>query len=272
MMFSSTTCRFVACFLSLSLSATAETVRGVHRELEATVDLGAASGYAILTKTGITTTGTTAITGNIAVSPIKAAAMTGFAFTAGDAKGTFSNSMYVTGKAYASDYKGNIPELLTTAVGAMETAYTDAAGRPNTNAARINLGAGILGGAFGGATAPLTAGVYTFGTAISLTDDIHLKGSATDIFIIQVSGNMIVDAGVKVILDTHDVDGENETPIPQNIFWQVSGFVDLFAGAHVEGVILSKTAVIFKGGSSLNGRVLSQTACTMVSTTIVDPY
>jgi hypothetical protein len=33
MMFSSNTCRFVACFLSLSLSANAETVRGVQREL-----------------------------------------------------------------------------------------------------------------------------------------------------------------------------------------------------------------------------------------------
>jgi hypothetical protein len=33
MMFSSNTCRFVACFLSLSLSAIAETVRGDQREL-----------------------------------------------------------------------------------------------------------------------------------------------------------------------------------------------------------------------------------------------
>jgi hypothetical protein len=56
-MFFSNTCRFVVCFLSLSVSATTETVRGVHREPTYTVDvaLGTAGYYVILAKTGIST-------------------------------------------------------------------------------------------------------------------------------------------------------------------------------------------------------------------------
>jgi hypothetical protein len=51
---------------------------------------------------------------------------------------------------------------------------TNAAGRTNTDNKRINVGDGTLGVAnaagvaFGGATAPLTPGVYTFGSDVNL--------------------------------------------------------------------------------------------------------
>jgi hypothetical protein len=151
---------------------------------------------------------------------------------------------------------------LTEAVLDMETAYLDAAGRPNEDAARINLGAGILGVA-GGADNPLTPGVYTFGTGVTITSDIYFDGSATDIFIIQMAGNLIQAANKQVILFNG--------ALAENIIWQVAGYVEVGAGAHLEGVLLVKTHVTFVTGSSLNGRVLTQTACNLQKAVITAP-
>ena len=48
-----------------------------------------------------------------------------------DATGVSATSPSVVGKVYAADYASPTPSNLTTAIGAMETAYTDAAGRTN---------------------------------------------------------------------------------------------------------------------------------------------
>ena len=107
------------------------------------VDLGLAGNYAILTKTGITTTGTTTITGNMGVSPIAAGAITGFGLIM-DPSNQFSTSSLVTGRVYAANYASPTPSRLTTAVHNMETAYTSAAGQVPPNA--TELYAGNLGG------------------------------------------------------------------------------------------------------------------------------
>jgi hypothetical protein len=59
--------------------------------------------------------------------------------------------------------------------------------------------------------------------------------------------------------------------LAENIFWQIAGHVSVGAGAHVEGILLVKTAVTFVTESSLNGRVLTQTACILQSATITQP-
>jgi hypothetical protein len=203
------------------------------------------------------------ITGNIAVSPISASAITGFSMTA-DASNTFSTSAQLTGKAYAADYAPTTPADLTTAVSDMETAYTDAAGRPNPDASRLNLGAGLLGGDLpGGPTAPLTPGVYTFGTDVNMGGNLHFSGSDTDIFILQTTGNVNVAANYQVIL--------KGGALAKNIFWQVAGYVDVGPGAHVKGVILAKTSVKFKTEASLEGRILAQTAAVLQVATITQP-
>src|SRR5882672_4681065 len=91
------------------------------------VNLGAAGSYAILAKSGISTVPTSAITGNLGVSPAPASYITGFSLTA-DATNVFATAPQVTGKVYASDYSVPTPSNLTTAVGDMERAFTDAAG------------------------------------------------------------------------------------------------------------------------------------------------
>jgi hypothetical protein len=231
------------------------------------VNLATAGNYAILTKTGISTVPSSAITGDIAVSPIAAAAMTGFDPLTLESGGKYATASQFTGKAYAASYGGSIETALTAAVSAMEAAYTDAKGRVNTDAARINLGAGILGGALlGGPNAPLTPGVYTFSTSVSITGNLHFSGSATDIFIIQVAGNVIMSANYKVLLQS--VQG---AALAKNIFWAVAGDVKVAAGAHMEGILLVASRVDFITGSSLNGRVLAQTFCALQKATIVEP-
>jgi hypothetical protein len=49
----------------------------------------------------------------------------------------------------------------------------------------------------------------------------------------------------------------------EKIFWQVAGNVAVGAGAHLEGILLVMAEVLFLTGSSLNGRVLAQTACNL---------
>ena len=260
-MFSSNnTCSF-ALFFFLLLSVNAETLRGVHRELtEAAVDLGTADQFAILTKAGISTTVGSEITGDIAVSPIAAEAMTGFDLIA-DSSDQFSKSTLVTGDAYAADYNDPTPMTLTTAVNDMETAYTDAAGRPNSDGARINIGGDTL------KDLTLTPGVFTFSTDVTLTGEITFEGTGTatepvltDVFIIQIAGESSQAANYDANL--------SKGAKWENIFWQVAGAVEVGAGAHMEGVLLVHTKVTSVTGSSLNGRVLAQTACNLQSTTI----
>jgi hypothetical protein len=224
------------------------------------VDLGSAGNYVILAKTGISTVPNSVITGDIAVSPISAAALTGFGLTA-DSTTTFSTSTQVVGKAYAATYAVPTPSDLTTAVGAMETAYTDAAGRPAGVGPKLNFNGGILN------EHVFTPGIHTFTTAVSMTGDIHFQGSATDIFIIQIASTLTQAANYNVILDTTWAG----TPLAKNIFWQTAGAVTVGANAHMEGVLLVKTAVTFVTGSSLNGRILAQTACVLQTATITQP-
>jgi hypothetical protein len=257
------TCCFVLCFLSLSLSATADTLRGVStRRLESSVNLLTAGDYVILAKTGISTVPDSTVTGNIAVSPIVGESMTGFSFTR-DSSTAFSTSVQLNGQAFAANYGGSTPSILTNAILHMQAAYTDAAGRPNPDGARINLGGGLLSGVFGGATDPLTPGVYTFSTGVILSGDIVFHGSDTDIFIIQIAGNLVQAANYEVKL--------TGGALAKNIFWQVAGKVEVGAGAKMKGILLVKTSILFITGSELEGRVLTQTACDLQKAKITQP-
>jgi hypothetical protein len=256
MMFSSNAFRFVLVLAGACNAATSAT--------EEKVNIGTAENYVILSKTGISTVPDSFITGDIAVSPIAATAMTGFSLTM-DSGLEFSTSaqLHGTGMAFAADYAAPIPTHLTTAVSDMETAYTDAAGRPNADAERIDLEGGVLGGVAGGEEGPLTAGVYTFGTDVTIAADIYFDGSDTDVFIIQMTGTLIQAANTKVIL--------NGSVKAENIFWQVAGKVEVGAGADLKGILLVKTDVTFDTESSLYGRVLAQTACVVRVATMTGP-
>jgi len=106
------------------------------------VNLGTSANYVILAKSAISTVPPSAVTGNLGVSPISSTAITGFSLIM-DSSGQFSTSSQVTGKVYAPDYATPTPVNLTAAVGDMQTAYADAAGR--TLPDHTELGTGNIG-------------------------------------------------------------------------------------------------------------------------------
>lgn len=219
----------------------------------APVSLGGAGNFVILAKTQVANVPTSAITGDVGLSPAAASYLTGFALTA-DATNTFSTSPQVTGKVYASDYTPPTPSNLTTAVTNMGTAFTDAAGRaPDVT----ELGAGNIGGM------TLAPGVYKWGTGLLIPTDVHLAGSATDVWIFQIGQDLTVSSAAKVLL--------SGGALPKNIFWQIAGFAELGTTAHFEGVILCQTAITLRTGASINGRLLAQSAVNIDSSTIVAP-
>jgi Ice-binding-like len=216
-------------------------------------NLGDAGGYVILAKTGISTVPSSAVTGDIGISPAAASFITGFSLQA-DATDVFSTSAQVTGKLYAADYAPPTPANLTTAVGDMELAFTDAAGRaPHVT----ELGAGNIGGM------TLAPGVYRWSTGLLVPTDVTLTGSATDVWIFQIAQDLTVSSATNVLLSGGALSG--------NVFWQVAGVVDLGTTAHFEGVVLTKTAVTLETGASINGRLLAQTAVDMAADTVVGP-
>jgi hypothetical protein len=209
------------------------------------VNLGAAGSYSILTKTGVSSTGTTHVQGNIGVSPIAASAITGFGLKR--AAPTYSTSSLVTGRIFAANYAAPTPAHLTSAVSAMLTAYNDAAGRKNPT--KVALGAGNIGGL------TIRPGLYKWSSNVKIPSNVTLSGNETAIWIFQVAGTLNVASGKKVILAGGALD--------KNIYWQVAGATTLNTTAVLHGTVLDKTAIVMKTGAKLYGKALAQTAVTM---------
>lgn len=217
------------------------------------VDLGTAAGFAILAKTGISTVPTSAITGDIGVSPAAASYITGFSLTA-DATNVFATATQVTGKVYAANYKPPTPSKMTTAISDMELAFTDAASRaPDVT----ELGAGNIGGM------TLEPGVYKWGTGLLIPTDVTLTGSKTGVWIFQIAKDLTVSNGKKVTMAGG--------ALPGNVYWQVSGKVTLGTTSQFQGVVLCRTAITLRTGASVYGRLLAQTAVNIDKATVVKP-
>jgi hypothetical protein len=213
----------------------------------APVSLGAAGAFTILSKTGITDVYASAVNGDVGTSPITGAALL---LSCGE----------VTGRMFVVDPAGPSCAIhdatsLTAAIGDMQTAYTDAAGRSSPNF--TELGAGEIGGL------TLTPGLYKWGTSLLITHDVTLSGGPNDVWIFQVAGTLNEGNAVRVTL--------TGGALPKNIFWQVAGAVSIGTTAHFEGIVLAKTMVAVKTGASVNGRLFAQTAVTLQMNSITQP-
>jgi hypothetical protein len=209
------------------------------------VDLGTASRFTILTKSGISTTGTSHVVGDMGVSPITSTAITGFGLIR--TKPTYSTSPLVTGGIYAANYASPTPSSLTVEIGDMQRAYVDAAGRQNPT--KTELGAGNIGGL------TIRPGLYKWGTGVHIPTDVTLSGNKYGVWIFQIAGTLTVASGAKVILTGGAYD--------RHIFWQVAGKTTLGTTAVLHGVVLDKTAIVLKTGAKLYGKALAQTAVTL---------
>ena len=220
----------------------------------APVNLGAAGNFAILAKSGISTVPPSVITGDIGVSPIDSTAITGFSLIHA-AGSSFATSTQVRGKVYAANYGSPTPANLTTAIGDMMTAYTDAAGR--TIPDFTELGAGQIGGL------TLVPGLYKWGTDVLISSDVILSGGPNDVWIFQIAGKIILANGKKTVL--------TGGALSKNIFWQSFGVISLGTTTHFAGIVMAKTAITVGTGASVDGRLFAQTAVTLESDTVTAP-
>jgi hypothetical protein len=217
------------------------------------VNLATAGDYVILAQSGVSTVPTSAVTGDVGVSPAAASFITGFGLTA-DATNAFATSPQVTGHIYAADDAPPTPSKLTTAIGDMQLAFTDAAGRAPK---ATELGAGNIGGM------TLTGGVYQWSSGLLIPTNVTLTGSATDVWIFQIAQNLTVSSATSVVLAGG--------ALAKNVFWEVAGLTDLGTTSHVEGIILCKTSIALETGASINGRLLAQTAVSIDGSAVVAP-
>ena len=214
---------------------------------QAPVPLGVAALFAILTKSGITDVFPSAITGDVGSSPITGAA-------------THLTCAEVRGTIYSVNAAGPrcrviAPSLLTKAVGDMQIAYTNAAGRQLPNF--VNLRAGRIGGL------TLVPGLYKWTTGVLISTNVTLSGGPNAVWIFQIAGTLTQASATRVIL--------KGGALAKNVFWQTSGAVAIGTTAHFNGVVLSKTLIAMKTGASANGRLLAQTAVTLQKNAVKRP-
>ncbi|MFT5886260.1 MAG: hypothetical protein ACI9IP_002724, partial [Arcticibacterium sp.] len=212
------------------------------------INLGTAGNFAILTKSGITDVYKSTIKGNVGTSPITGAALL---LKCDEVEGT----IYTVDAAGPLSCRVADAPRLTKAVGDMQTAYTDAAGRSDPD--ELNLGAGIIGGD------TLLPGLYKWTSTLVINKDITLHGDSDDIFIFQVSGTFNMSSAVKMLLT-----GGAQA---KNVFWQTAGAVTLGTTSHFEGNLLGQTSIAVQTGATVNGRLLAQTAVTLQMNSVTAP-
>ena len=219
------------------------------------IDLGTAADYTALSKSGISTTGVTSITGNIGVSPASASALTGFGLIM-NTDGQSSHTPIVTGNVYAADYAVPTPAKLTTAISDMETALTTANGL--TTNVIVDLYAGDISGR------TLAPGLYKWSTGVLITNaGVTLNGGPNDTWVFQIAQDLTVSNSAIVTLS-----GGAQA---KNIFWVTAKQATLGSNVDFSGNIISKTLISLNTGAKVTGRLLAQTAVTLNAATVVQP-
>lgn len=219
----------------------------------APVNLGTTANFAILAGSLVSNVPTSAVTGNIGLSPAAGSNITGFGLTE------------VTGTIYAVDATGpagSVPAaaMLTAAKGDLTIAYNDAAGRtPVPTGTFLNPGSGNIGGM------NLVPGLYKFTSGCSITgSNDTLTGSATDVWIFQIASTLTVGNGIHVVL----AGGAKAS----NVFWQVGTSATLGTTSVMQGTIMADQSISLGAGATLNGRALaSSAAVTISSSTVTNP-
>ena len=199
--------------------------------------LGAAGGFAVLGGSTVTSTGATALTGDLGVSP--GTAVVGFP------PGTLTGSMQAGTPASAQ------------AMADLITAYNNAKGKTNSPV--------TVAGNIGGRT--LSPGLYksTSSLAISSGDlTLDAQGNGDGVFIFQIASTLTTTPGRKVILSG----GAKSS----NVFWQVGSSATLGTTSEFKGTIMANQSITLDTGASLNGRALARIgAVTLAGNAVVMP-
>ncbi len=216
-----------------------------------TVNLGAAAPFAVLAGSEVTDVPTSAIHGDVGLSPAAGSNYSGL--TQSQVTGTIYSTNASGPTGYVED-----PGLLQTAKSNLTTAFVSAQGQLPTQT--FVTGDNQLGGKV------LTPGVYAFGAAatanITAASPLVLNGSG--VYIFQASSSLVTASGSVVELEN----GANAC----NVFWTVGSSATLGSGSTFVGTLMALTSATLDSTATVSGRILAQTAAvTLDANTITVP-
>lgn len=190
------------------------------------VNLGGASGYAVLAGSGITVAGavgTTSITGDIGTFPTSTI-------------NGLENIIIHDGTNHGGDGVSQVAKA------DLSAAYWNAAGRAYD--VRYTDGFDLQGQS-------LTSGVYNSASSLFLTGTLTLdaQGNSDAVWIFQTGSTLVTASNSLVKL----VGGAQAS----NVFWQVGSSATLGTSSIFSGSILSLTSITVTTGASVDGRVLA---------------
>jgi hypothetical protein len=188
-----------------------------------TVTLKGSSSIVLLAGSAISNTGSTVITGDLALSP-------------GSSVGGFPPGI-INGVQHINDAVATQAKLDLT------DAYNDAKDRASSQIV-------TLSGNLGGLT--LTPGLYksTSSLAISSGDlTFDAGGNANAVFVIQMASSFTTTPGRKVIL--------SGGALASNIFWQVGSSATFGTTSALKGTFLVSQSITFNTGATLQGRAMT---------------
>jgi hypothetical protein len=202
---------------------------------QAPVNLGTASRFAILSNSAITNIPTSAITGDVGISPGARSSITGLTLPE------------VTGVIYAADDADPVPAMLIAAKTDARNAYLDAVaavrGTPTPISGNIN-----------GLT--LVPGLYESGTSIEISPGgiLYLdgQGNSSAVFVIRSATSITTESTSQVVLT-----GSAQA---KNIFWAAGSAVTLGTNSVMKGTVIACTSISIQTGARLDGRALIQSA------------
>jgi hypothetical protein len=206
-----------------------------------------ANNFAVLAETEITSMAPSVITGDLGLSPAVGA---NIQVTCAEVIGV----IYVTAR-------GN-PGCMTVAPGLLSQAVADGHGAWHDAVARVADYTEVGDGNIGGLVLP--PATYRWSTGVHISSDVTLQGGPDDVWIFLIEHDLIVDPGVRIVLDGG--------ALAQNVYWvTVIDNVLIGENAQFKGVILAETFIDMKAGASIDGRLLAAQAIHLEGNTITAP-
>lgn len=212
----------------------------------APVIMGSAANFRILAQSAVSDVPTSAITGEVGLSPAAGTFVTGL--TCPEVTGSSATPIHVAtaGGANIAACSFIDSSALTTAVNDAGTAYTDANSRAPDY---TELGAGNISGL------NLAPATYKWSSSVLIASNLTLTGGPNDVWIFQIAQGLTVSPGVQIILAGG--------ALPQNIYWATFAAASLNTTSKFKGTILSQTSIGMQTGATINGRLFAGTAVSL---------